>query len=301
MRLVALLFCLIAAGYSCGCNMGGSGAKLSAVGNYSSNQMKPLSDRPRLGIATFKVEGESLDPNANLGDDAADQFAQLLGRANRFNVINRAEFHGKLEAQHLNDAVRPGQLMRATKIDGIDYVLVGTITNMHVTKKAEEPGMMQKAVDFVKRSSDNKNIIVSATCGVGFQIIDPETRDIVLTNNSELDRTGGAGELGLNMMSQSGADVAAGQELSVSREDRVQVMRLAIDDAIRKSMPKIDRFLASQSKSSPAQSAPGVAANPNSTTMQSAPAQNIATGVCPVCGEHNDPSVKFCRKCGAKL
>lgn len=301
MRWFGWIVCLMACSIASGCNTGRSGARLSAVGSYNSTQMRPLADRPRLGIATFKVEGESLDANANLGETAADQFSQLLGRANRFNVINRGEFQGKLDAQHLNDVFRPGQFMRAAKIDGVDYVLLGTITNLRITKKVEEAGMMQKAVDFVKRSSDNKNIMVSATCGVGFQIIDPETRDIVLSNNSELARTGGAGEMGLSMMNSADANVSAGQEISVSREDRVQIMRLAIDDAIRKSLPKIDRFLDSQSKSMPSRSAPVVAANPNPSTMQSMPSQNVVTGVCPVCGEHNDPGVKFCRKCGAKL
>ncbi|MBC8109213.1 MAG: zinc-ribbon domain-containing protein [Anaerolineae bacterium] len=297
MRIIGLL----ALALLVGCGSSGGGASLAQVGTYSHGSSRALADRPRLGIATFKVEGDSLDADASLGDTAADQFAQMLGRANRFNVINRDEFRGMLDAKRLTDVVRPGQFMRAAKIDGVDYVLVGTITNLRITKKLEEPGMVQKVTDFVKRSADNKNIMVSATCGVGFQIIDPETRDIVLTNNSELDRTSGAGEMGLNMMNNSGANVAPGAEIPVSREDRVQIMRLAIDDAIRKSLPKIDRFLESQSKSTPARSAPAVAATPNPTTIQSAPVQNVATGICSVCGEHNDPGVKFCRKCGAKL
>jgi curli biogenesis system outer membrane secretion channel CsgG len=263
--------------------------------------MRPLADRLRLGIATFKVEGESLDPNANLGDASADQFAQLLGRANRFNVINRGEFQRTLDAHKLNDVVRPGQLVRAATIDGVDYVLVGSITNLRITKKVEAPGMMQQAVDFVKRSADNKNISVTATCGVGFQIIDPETRDIVVTNNSELNRSGGAGEMGFTMMTDSDANAQPGAEIPVSREDRVQIIRLAVDEAIRKSLPKIDRFLESQSKSTAPRSVPALATNPSPSTVQSTPSQNVATGVRPVCGEHNDPSVKYCRKCGAKL
>ncbi|CAN5417538.1 hypothetical protein BH09PLA1_BH09PLA1_15240 [soil metagenome] len=311
MKMIGLILCSMATALVCGCTGGSGGASLKQVGTYSRGTMTSVSDRPRLGMASFKVEGDSLDSNANLGDTAADQMGQLLVKTNRFNVVNRAEFTGLLENQRLADVVRPGQFMRAANIDGVDYVLVGTVTNLKITKKLEEPDMMKKVTDFVKRSADNKQVVVSATCGVGFQIIDPATRDIVLTNNSELDRTGGAADMGLDLM--AGEAATPGAELSVSREDRVQIMRLALDDAIRKSLPKIDRFLQSQSKATapttapvaPApqgtMSAPVHTAAPSPVERSSAPAQNVSKKVCPVCGEQNDPSVKFCKKCGAKL
>lgn len=282
-----------------GCGSSGSGASLDAVGKYSTAAPRSMDERPKLGISTFKVEGESLDPNANLGDAASDQFAELLRKSNRFEVVAQNDFSSLLQSQRLTDVVRPGQFMRAAKINGVDYILVGTITNLRITKKLEEAGMVQKVTDFVKRSADNKNVVVSATCGVGFQIIDPETRDIVLTNNSELNRTAGAGEMGLNVMTASSENVQPGAEIQVSREDRVQVIRLAIDDAIRKSLPKIDRFLESESKSR-TRAAP-VAVTSAPTTNQNISAPQVVSGVCPVCGEKNDAGVKFCRKCGGKL
>jgi curli biogenesis system outer membrane secretion channel CsgG len=323
--LIAPVFAVILTGCGLGSGGGSGGVAPASVGSYSPPPAS-LTDRPRVGITVFKVEGDpslSLPQSMSgqgLGETTADQMAELLTKTGRFTVIAREEFSSLLDRQQLAGVVRPGSLVRPADIDGIDYVLVGTVSSLSVVKKSEDPGMMQRFTDFVSQSASNKQVIVTATCGIGFNLIDPETGDIVISNNSELNRTAGAKDLGIDVMPGAADATSESAGLSVSRQDRVQIIRLALDDAIRKSLPKVDRFLESrQSARSPGgrgvagslgNAPPRASSTPDRTpvvTEQPAtapttpPAPAAGKLACPVCETENDPNVRFCRKCGAKV
>jgi len=316
-HLVRPIFLLACAAMGMGCNLGGgSRMSLADVGNYSA--APSAMNRPRLGVTTFACDVET-SAHA-LGDYAADQFAQMLSKSGRFAVVNRQDFASLLDRQNLSSAIKPGQVVQAASIDGVDYALVGSISNLTITKKAEEPGMVDKMKDFVTRAGGRKDVTVTATCGVGFSIVDPVTNDIVISNNSEFSRTAGAQDLGIDVMEDT-SSLAAGAELPVSHADREKVVRLALDDAIRKSLSKIDRFLASRRSGAMASTptappshtvnvietaAPAAARTTTQPAGATVPAvapssSNVAAKSCPVCGAQNDSSAKFCKKCGSKI
>jgi hypothetical protein len=45
-----------------------------------------------------------------------------------------------------------------------------------------------------------------------------------------------------------GANAEAGSDIQIDDDNKGKILRLAIDDAIRKALPKIDRVLVSKSK-----------------------------------------------------
>jgi curli biogenesis system outer membrane secretion channel CsgG len=317
---------LIAVALLTGCSSG-SGMSFAKVGSYS--PPPSLAQRPRLGVTSFAidVDSSSTQPSAALGDYAADQMAQLLSKSGRFTVIGRQDFASMLDRQNLAGAVKPGQVVQISNIDGVEYVLVGSISNLNISKKAQEPGMVDQVKDFVTRAGAKKDVIVTATCGVGFSVIDPGTSDIVISNNSEFTRTAGAKEFGIDIMEDT-SSVAAGAELPVNNADREKVIHLAVDDAIRKALPKIDRFLASRRTGALAatptappshtvssglvndSATPAAARDTTPPAPATAPAAapsvapvpaKVATKTCPVCGAENDAAARFCKKCGSKL
>ena len=290
-----------------GCSTGGGGSSTDNVGRYSAAPTG--ANRPRLGITTFRTDDDPRRPlgSAALGEVAADELAVLLGKTGRFEVVGRAEVASLLERQGLTDLVRPGVMVRTAPLPGVDYLLVGSLTNLSIHKRAESPDVMDRMKNFVRQMPQNKDVAVTLRCGVGLSIVDPGTGDVVVTNNSELDRTGPAEELGLDVM-ESMAATQPGAALPVSEVDREQVVRLALDDAIRKSLPKIDRFLASRAGAAPPATRPAAttttaldAVPPDPTRPARPTTAPVAARPCPSCAATNDPAATFCRRCGTRL
>jgi ribosomal protein L40E len=171
---------------------------------------------------------------------------------------------------------------------------------------------------WVQQSAHNKQVQIAATCNVGWKLIEPSTGDVVLSNNSQFARTGPSSDFGIDVL-QAAASQSADVELPVSEDDREQVVRLALDDAVRKSLAKIDRFLQSRGglESGAVNLAPstkpatrGAPTPPTPAPVGAARSQQAAPAalpkstpgkVCPACGALNDPAAKFCKRCGGNL
>jgi curli biogenesis system outer membrane secretion channel CsgG len=247
---------------------------------------------------------------ATLGESAADQFAELLAKTRRFDVIKRDEFTSMLSQQALGDMVRPGMVTRGAPVNGVDYILVGSITNLSITKTADPTGWWDTVKDTVTRAPDKAQVKVTANCGVEFKLVDPATGDWQVPSASEFRKEAGADEFGIDISASAGA-TQPGASIPVTRDDRERIIRLALDDAIRKNLAKIDRFVASrpEAKQKPAEtvtqapaprstSTPATAVSP---TVPPSPAPAAAKVACPSCGAENDPAATFCRRCGTRL
>lgn len=313
-----LAFCVL------GCKSSGGGdgqtSLLDNVGKYP--PAPTVVAKPTLAMTTLKLEdepGSASMSNASLAESVTDTFGDLLAKSGRFTVVPRAEFARSIDRQQLSDVVQPGRVVRVGQAKGVDLVLTGSITSVSIAKRAEDPGMFERAKNFVTRAADNKTVVVTATCGVGYTIIDPSTGDVVLQNNSEFTRTAPAGELGLDVMRQAGTTQPA--DLNVTREDREMVIKLALDDSVRKSLAKIDRVLSSRqaqgtpavvqqrdavpsatprsATSTPAVSSPAPAPSTASSSVE--PRRETSQLFCPVCGTENAADAKICKRCGANL
>jgi curli biogenesis system outer membrane secretion channel CsgG len=247
-----------------------------------------------------------------LGEAAADHMALLLNRSGRFTAVSGRRLREMLRRQNLDDLFKAGALVRPAKIDGVDYVLVGGVTDLHVGKAVENnTSPVGKVKRLFQRASQDRKVVITASCGVGIQLVDPRTGDVMLGNNSEFKRTAYAADLGLDVL-KVGAD-ARGEPV-VSDSDREQVIRLALDDALRKSLPKIDRFLANQQRRDASPSATSVASGwPVATTQPSTPDTTTSTlrhaaerapsdlRPCPTCGNATASAATFCNHCGARV
>ena len=99
------------------------------VGKYSASPDGIT--HPRVGIPSFEVSGK--DAKKEMSSVAADQISTLLVRSRRFKVIERSQLDRILEEQSLGDMVSDGQLAQAGEINGVDYLLIGKVTNLSST------------------------------------------------------------------------------------------------------------------------------------------------------------------------
>lgn len=296
---------VLAAGMSLavGCSSSKESAQRDAltanVGNYS--PAPQVAYHPRVGVPPFKVQ-EANGGGDNLDTLAADQMTTLLFQSGRFNVIERAQLNKLLDEQNLEGIVKPGELAKPGQVRGVDYLLIGKVTNLRVKKEnksnnfglAQLGGVVQTGGLDVK----NSNIVLTTDCGVDIRLVDPTTGEMMMANQTEYQKTDSAGSMGVSVL---GANAESNADIQLSEDDKGKILRLALDDCLRKSLPKIDVFIAShQQPTAPAAAAPTAAA-PAATATPAANSTVAAKRFCPNCGKEVPAGVKFCPNCGAKL
>ena len=272
-------------------------------------------NKPRVGVPPFNVQtagGISGDMNSL----AADQMTTLLDQSDRFRVIERAQLQKLLDEQNLEGIVRPGELAKPGQVRGVDYLLIGKVTNLRVKRenKGNEFGLAQVGGQFFNAGGadvKNKETVITTECGVDIRLVNPTTGETMphTSNFSEYKRTDSAKSMGLAIL---GANAQSNADIEISEDDKGKILRLALDDALRKALPQIDRFLMEQ----PAQTSSVTPAGPAGVTpvggatsgagappapSTPSPESLAAKKFCPNCGAPNDASATFCAKCGHKL
>jgi curli biogenesis system outer membrane secretion channel CsgG len=251
-------------------------------------------ERPRVGVPPFQVTSErryfseATDPNAL----AADQMTTLLSLSDRFQVVERGQLDQLLKEQDLEGVVKAGELARPGQVRGIDYLLMGKVTNLRVKQEKSgrtlgTGGILSGYLPISDVGVSTSNVMVSTDCGVDIRLVDPTSGDVVVANFSEFKRTDSAEAWGLGVGSV-GAESSA--EIELSDDDKGKILRLALDDALRKSMPKIDSLLGKRG-------APAATAASAPAPATAAP----AAAFCGKCGEKSGADARFCTKCGEKL
>lgn len=302
-----------------GCSGGGGVPK---VGNYAAGDESLT--KPRAAVTEFKVEADAKEMVGNRGHVAADQLSELLAKTQRFQVVGRVAFRDALEKANLADTIKPGTLVKPGPIPGVDYVFFGTVSKLSISKKVAAKGIVDKTKNLFKDAGAASRVMVTATCRINLSMRDPVTGDFVVTNDSEFQSTGTAKSLGLDIL-ESSANAPEGTEIPVNEDDREKVMQYAIDDAVRRSLPKIDRYLLSKyaGQSAAVEAAPTAPTAPASPGLPTAPANSTAPAAggattpgvvaapaqpqtpqlkkCKSCSAVNATSATFCRQCGAKL
>jgi curli biogenesis system outer membrane secretion channel CsgG len=258
--------------------------------------------RPRVGVPQFLVTTQShyfsnaTDPNAL----AADQMTTLLSLSDRFEVVERGQLEQLLKEQDLEGIVKPGELARPGQVHGIDLLLVGKVTNLRVKSERSGStfgtgGLLSGFMPGGDVGVAKSNVMISSECGVDIRLVDPTSGQIAVANFSEFKRVDSADAIGLGL---GGAKASSSAEIEITEDDKGKILRLALDDALRKTLPKIDQMLAARTKVAPAAEAkPAVGA--------AAPADPAPTGAaaafCPQCGKKLAAAAKFCAGCGAKI
>ena len=324
--------------FACGCaNTGESASRdklTSNVGNYAPAPSGLHDDnKPKVGVPPFKVQTTGGVKNTNnLPSLAADQMTTLLHRSGRFEVIERAQVEQLLDEQNMEGIVRPDQMAKAGQVLGVDYLLIGKVTNFRVKQDQTKTGLNLGGIGgavgggrFGAGNSgfDQKKQRITTECGVDIRLVEPSTGRTAVAHFGEFKRTDTAGAMGVSVL---GIGANADAEVSIEEDDAGKILRLAFDDALRKMMPEIDQKImakagkrpeANQGRTrtvaAPAEEADDNAGDAGEDAATPPPARSNATGTtgggsgaaaqkfCPECGTKIAANVKFCPKCGAQV
>jgi curli biogenesis system outer membrane secretion channel CsgG len=278
----------------------------SHVGNY--DKAPAGAAQPRVGVPPFAVQaGQGFSGGGDLNSLAADQMTTLLDASERFRVIERAQLTKLLDEQNLEGIVTPGEMAKTSQVRGVDYLLLGKVTNLRLKQEDKSRGFglgqVGGLVNFGAADVKKKDIVITTEAGVDIRLVDPTTGEVVMSSFSEYKKTDSAGAFGLDIF---GASAEADANISIGEDDKGKILRLALDDALRKSLPKLDKFLKSDrvkggATAPAAPAAPIAPANSLVAPAAVAPAAPAAAKkFCASCGKEVAAGAKFCASCGAK-
>jgi curli biogenesis system outer membrane secretion channel CsgG len=306
-RVAAVLLCAGLIGG--GCASSGESARRDTLTENVGVYPSPPSGvaRPRVGVPPFSVQtGGGFSGGGDLNALAADQMSTLLDASDRFTVIERAQLQKLLDEQNLEGIVRPGEMAQPAQVRGVDYLLVGRVTNLRVKKEDQSRGFglgrVGGLINVGGADVQRKDVRITTEAGVDIRLVDPTSGEVVMSNFSEFSKTDAAGAMGVDIL---GASAKADANIDISEDDKGKILRLALDDALRKSLPKLDRFLTSdrvKSSGGAARSTPAPVAPPAgaATAVETAAQPAAAKKFCGECGKDMLAAAKFCPSCGAK-
>lgn len=249
--------------------------------------------KPRCGVPNFKIIGEG--GSRKLEEFAGAQLGTLAYQTKRFDMIERDQLDQLLTEQNLEGIVKSDEIAKAGQVRGVDYLLYGKVTNLRVKAEKVSRGFglgdipLLGVGGFDYKKKDTK---IVAECGVDLKLVQPSSGKIVAGHFGEYTRTDSVGAFGIEIL---GAGAEAEAELEISEDDKGKILRLALDEAVRKMLPDIDSVLEEYTKEAKA-------AAPAAAPAAAAPASDTAAKkFCPSCGAKLEAGVKFCGGCGAKI
>jgi curli biogenesis system outer membrane secretion channel CsgG len=254
--------------------------------------------RPRVGVPSFRVTtAGGFGGGSDLNDLAADEMVTLLHKSSRFDVIERSQLQKLLDEQNMEGIVKPGELAKAGQVRGVDYLFLGRVTNLRVKRDDTRQGANLGGIGgaFSGFGFDKKDTVITSECGVDIRLVDPTSGRVVMANNSEFRRTDSAGAMGISVL---GGHAEGDANVSISEDDKGKVLRLALDDALRKALPEIDDFLVHSARPTGTGTADTHVHDSGATGGQLPAA---AKKFCPNCGKPVTAADKFCPNCGQKL
>jgi curli biogenesis system outer membrane secretion channel CsgG len=311
-----------------------AGTKDSAAQDQITRNVGKYSDPPSniekatVGVPQFQVQtaGASFGGNQHdLDGLAADQMSSLLHQTKRFNVVERAQLEQLLKEQSLEGIVKPEELAKAGQVAGVDYLLIGKVTNFRVKVDESQKGVgVNTNTGFLKSIGNTlgggeagfkKNETkITTECGVDIRLVNPTNGQVAVAHFSEFNRVDTAGGLGIGL---GGIKTTGDASVQIERDDAGRILRLAFDDALKKMLPEIDTVLSKKSTGQPqgGQSVTTGTRDPNSSPVQPATNAPAAGGAaapaivapagakkfCGSCGAQVAAGVKFCPSCGGKI
>ena len=288
------LVCLAAGGCSSDQNGGKTGDSFATPGQYSAAPAGVV--RPRVGIpvpAVTIVEGAAAEVRSD--EAAAEQLFWVADRSGRFNLIERIELAQMIQSQGLNGMFIPGELVHPARLQGINYVLVCRITDLQVRGSDQPTTLSVGGVEKVLHVGHAKpSITTQAT--VELRLIDPATGKAAAQVRDSFARTCSPAAMGLEFPDPD----AAWGTLHLNSQQMGQVLRIVLDDAMRKFIPGVDRLLARTPALANQEGMPATnrTTRPSVTPSQTTSAKKIR---CPECGNECLPEDEFCPNCGARL
>jgi curli biogenesis system outer membrane secretion channel CsgG len=205
--------------------------------------------RPRVGVRPFEQKDKS---TGDMAEIAADQLTSLVMNTDRFDVIERAQMDQLIKEQNLEGIVRGNELAQPAQVRGVDYIAFGKITNFRVKAEQTSKGFNLGSLPIPGTRGalglfdvKDRNSRIQVDVGVDLRLVDPTTGSVAVANFSEYQRVDSLGAMGVSIL---GANAEAAANMQVDEDSQGKILRLAIDDCLRKMMPKIDRVLRDRKK-----------------------------------------------------
>ncbi len=221
----------------------GSATALTAnVGNYPPPPPEVLSLDPRPSVAIPPFSTESNRSNVRLSNGLnqlmADQLSTMMVKAGRFDVIERAQLDKIVQEQALGDSglADAETMAEAGNVQGVDYLLVGKITNFSAEQVDRGRSMNIPVVGRTRTGGTDINVEV----GVDLRLIDASTGRVLAAESTDFKQTDSTSSFGMDRFFSSSNDSTS---LEISDDNKGKILRLALDDAVRKMMDQIDNEL----------------------------------------------------------
>jgi curli biogenesis system outer membrane secretion channel CsgG len=276
-------------------------------------------ERAKVGVPPLNVQvqpGTFSGSAQGLDELAADQMSTLLHLSRRFDVIERAQLEQLLREQDLEGIVRPDQAARGGQVEGVDYLLIGRVTNFRVrsdrTQRGVDVGGLTGRLGGGRMGGestgfDQREMRITTELGVDIRLVDPSTGRVAVQHFGEFTRTDSAQGMGIRV---AGVQTEGDARVQIERDDAGKIMRLAFDDALRKMIREIDQTLAARQSQAVQRGESVTAGTPEARPPQpsgqqpgvQAPAQQQqGARFCPQCGGAVGAGVRFCPSCGASV
>ena len=237
-----LAFSLLLAGCASMSEKAGRDELTAQVGIYP--PPGPGTQTIRIAIPAFAVTPSVEKKVAPL---AADQLATLALNTQRFEVIERAQLEALLAEQSLEGIVTGNELARPAQVRGVEWLLLGKVTNLRVKSEQSNTGVGLGSIPVtlpggVRGGFDwrDKNSTIKVECGVDLRLVDPTTGAVAAAEFGEYTRTDSIRALGVQVL---GGSAGTDANLQVDEDSKGKILRLALDDGLRKMLPQVDRVL----------------------------------------------------------
>ena len=199
----------------------------------------------RAGVPAFEIDRRS-GAAESMNEVAADILTTLATNTGRFRMIERAQLRQLTDEQGLEGVVRYDEVAEMGQVRGVDYLILGKVTNLRVQASKDKGGFGLGTVRFPGGGGfggfdiDSSKSQIDVECGVDLRLVDTETGEIVAADFSEYNRTDSVANFGVSVLGVSGG---SNTELQVDEDDQGRILRLALDEALRKMLPRIDQVI----------------------------------------------------------
>jgi curli biogenesis system outer membrane secretion channel CsgG len=206
--------------------------------------------RPRIGCPPWWNKAEDKSERAKIGEESADIATTLMFKTKRVRVIERAQIPQLLREQALEGVVKPEEMAKSGQVRGVDLLMYGRITDFRIKGESGTSGFSLGKIGAVsgvpgagifgllgvKKSRQKLEVNI----GVDIRLVDPTSGEVVCAEQCEYKKVDTIKAFGLDIL---GANATADAQMRVEKDNRGLLLRLAIDEAIRKMLPDLDDYV----------------------------------------------------------
>ncbi len=233
------------------CNMAPEGSVQEGVGYDSSKvgeydapppEIAMSPNKPSLGIPPFQSSDYFEDKRMNAV--VADQLYTLMFKTKRFKLKERAYVDKLMQERGLSRSgeVTEGDVIQLGQMSGIDYMVVGKITNFAVKSSKQENNAAVRLLGKYLTGYDYKNTksYITVEVGIDLRIIDTKTGDVFAADFYEFEKTDRIESFGVQVLGYHENSTAS---LRVDSKNQGKIVRYALDELLKKMLPDIDEAM----------------------------------------------------------